>query len=92
MFSLVCMFFNQIFVNYRLNKRIETLEKVDVSKNVLTYEGRTFIIYGLEGAAFVNKDRRFPVYYPIFIEDDVFNDLLENTRERIINDTYTVQE
>ncbi len=63
--------------------KFETSIVSDNIKNVIKYNDRTFLLYGLQGQGYVHPEKyfqKYPVYSAVYIEDSVFSDLAEETR------------
>lgn len=61
----------------------QSLVLSDNLKNEVKYEGRTFVLYGLQGEGYVLSDKNFPVYTPIYIEDVILDRVSDEYRQII---------
>jgi hypothetical protein len=70
------------FTSKALNEVFEFEQTIldDNLKNQVVLEGHTYILYGLEGRGYINKDKRFPVYAAVYVEDVTLEELVNEAR------------
>lgn len=52
----------------------------DNLKNTVKLEGKSYVLYGLSGAGFIDKDPKYPVYHAVYIPEDDLDTLIDEAR------------